>query len=147
MPTALIFAYLFQNFFVALVSPQLEEMSAFNSARAYNFLLTAVAWVVLSASYWPQRERFDRRFRLIMTVTTVTLILIGVYFVLGLTSSPASAVVYLRNIAAPFLLFQIFALVFYQYRVAMAGPLIVIGLAAACLRLCSSYSGTANSSA
>jgi hypothetical protein len=131
VPAALIFAYLFQNFFVALVSPQLEEeMSAFNSARAYNFLLTAVAWVVLCASYWLQRERFDPRFRLIMTVTTVTLIAIGVYFVLGLLSSPASAVVYLRNIAAPFLLFQVFAIVFYQNRVAMAGPLIVIGLAA-----------------
>jgi hypothetical protein len=130
VPAALIFAYLFQNLFVALISPQLEEVSEFNSARAYNFLLTAVAWVVLSAPYWMRRERFDQRFRQIMNVTTVSLIIIGVYFAVGMASNPSSAIVYLRNIAAPLLLFQIFALVFYQYRVAMAGPLIVIGLAA-----------------
>jgi len=131
LPTALIFAYLFQNLFVALVSPQLEDLSAFNSARAYNFILSAVAWIVLSSSYWMRRERFDRRFRLIMNVTTVALAFIGIYFVVGMASNPASAAVYLRNIAAPFLLLQIFALVFYRYRVGMAGPLILIGLASA----------------
>jgi hypothetical protein len=130
LPIVLIFSYLFQNLFVALISPHIEDLASFNSARAYNFILTAVAWAVLAASYWSARTTFDPRFRRIMDVTTVALMLIGAYFVVGLTSDPGNAVTYLRNISAPFFLFQIFALVTYRNRVAMTGALTLVALAA-----------------
>ena len=57
----------------------------------------------------PSATAIDRRMRLMIDVTTGALVLIGAYFVLGVGANPASAVIYLRNIAAPFLLFQIFA--------------------------------------
>jgi hypothetical protein len=114
-PVVLIFSYQFQNLFVAMVSPHIADVDQLNSIRAYNFVLTAVVWLVLAASYWLERPRIDRRMRLLMDVTTAALVLIGFYFVLGLLANPANAAVYLRNIAAPFLLIQIFAIVGYRH--------------------------------
>jgi hypothetical protein len=64
-----------------------------------------------------------------MDVTTAALVLIGAYFVLGFPANPGAATVYLRNIATPFLLFQIFLLVAYRHRIALTTPLIVMALA------------------
>jgi hypothetical protein len=49
-----------------------------------------------------------------------------VYFVIGLTANPSGAVVYLRNIATPVLLFQVFALVAYRHRVSIMSALVVL---------------------
>ena len=117
VPVALISSYLFQNLFVSLVSPAISDMDQFNSIRAYNFILTAVIWIVVAWTFWTARASFDRRFRAFMDITTVALITIGVYFVLGLAANPSGALIYLRNIVAPFLLLQIFAVVAYRNRV------------------------------
>jgi hypothetical protein len=129
LPTALIFAYLFQNLVVALLSPQIADLDQFNAIRAYNFVLTAVAWVAVVVPYWSARASFARHLRVLMDVTTAALALIGVYFVLGFAANPGSAAVYLRNIATPFLLFQIFLLVAYRHRIALAAPLVTIAVA------------------
>ena len=126
VPTALIFAYLFQNLFVALVSPQFTGIDQLNAIRAYNFVMTATVWLVLTIGYWLERNSLDRRLRLMIDVTTGVMVLIGAYFVLGVGANPSSAVTYLRNIAAPFLLFQIFALVAYRYPVPLIKPLTII---------------------
>lgn len=128
VPIVLIFSCVFQNLFVALVSPQIVSLDQLNSIRAYNFLLTAVMWVVLAATYWINRASIDRRMRLLMDVTTATLMLIGIYFVIGVPANPGNAVVYLRNIAAPFLLLQIFAVVAYYHRISIASVLTLIGV-------------------
>jgi hypothetical protein len=115
LPFVLIFSYQFQNLFVALVSPHIASLEQLNAIRAYSFVFTAVVWLVLAASYWLERPSVDRPMRLLMDVTTAALVLIGPYFVLGLMSNPANALVYLRNIAAPVLLIQIFAVVGYRH--------------------------------
>src|SRR5262245_15747778 len=130
VPITLICAYLFQNLFVAIVSPQLTDVSSFNSARAYNFVLTVTIWFALMASFWMDRSQYDGRLKWILDITTAVLILIGVYFVIGLLSNPSSAITYLRNISCPVLLFQIFVLIFSSYRVTLTTPLVVVGLAA-----------------
>ena len=126
VPVALIFAWLFQNLFVALVSPQFTSIDQLNAIRAYNFVMTATVWLVLTVGYWLERNRLDRRMRLMIDVTTGVMVLVGVYFLLGVGANPASAVTYLRNIAAPFLLFQIFALVACRYPVPFIKPLTII---------------------
>jgi hypothetical protein len=126
VPIALIFSYLFQNLFVALVSPAIDDIGQFNTIRAYNFILTAVTWIVAAWWFWTARASYDRRFRALMDVTTVALAAIGVYFVLGLIANPAGAVIYLRNIVAPFLLLQIFAVVAYRNRISMSWALIAV---------------------
>ena len=125
-PAALIFSYLFQNLFVALVSPAIDDISQFNAIRAYNFILTAVTWIVAAWWFWTARASYDRRFRALMDVTTVALAAIGVYFVLGLLANPGGAVIYLRNIVVPFLLLQIFAVVAYRNRISMSWALISV---------------------
>ena len=130
IPTVLIFSYVFQNLFVALVSPHIDSLDQLNAIRAYNFLLTAVIWVVLAASYAMNRSGVEKRMRLLMDVTTGALVLIGVYFVIGFAFNAGSAVVYLRNIAAPFLLLQIFTIIAYRHRVSVTGVLMLVGMLA-----------------
>lgn len=130
VPVVLIVAYLFQNLFVALVSPEITSIDELNSIRGYNFLLTAVIWAVLVLSYWTARQDFDRGMQRLMDLTTAAFVVIGIYFCLGLAVSPMGAVVYLRNIATPFMLLQIFALVAYRSRVDITGPVTLIALIA-----------------
>ena len=126
IPIALVISYLFQNLFVALVSPQITGIEQLNSIRAYNFVTTASVWLVLTAGYWLERRTIERRMRLTIDVTTAALVLIGAYFALGVVSAPENAATYLRNIAAPFLLFQIFALVAYRHPVRFIKPLTIV---------------------
>ena len=130
VPIVLIFSYLFQNFFVALVSPQIGDINEFNAARGYNFILTAAVWIVVAGSYWLGRASVDARLRSVINVTTVALIFVGLYFGIGLLRDPGGAIVYLRNIAAPLLLFQIVVLVAYRYRVSVTSALVLIATAA-----------------
>jgi hypothetical protein len=129
-PIVLIFSYLFQNLFVALVSPLVGNLDEFNAVRAYNFVLTATIWIVVAGSYWLGHANFDARLRSVINVTTIALVVVGLYFGVGLLKDPSAATVYLRNIAAPLFLFQIFTLVAYRYRVSVTAALILIATAA-----------------
>jgi hypothetical protein len=130
VPVALIIAYLFQNLFVAMVSPAIVDNEQLNTIRAYNFLMTATVWLVITAGYWIDRGSLDRRVRVATDVTTGVLVLIGLYFVLGVLSHAESAVTYLRNIAAPFLLFQICLITAYRSPIEFTKPLVIVaGLA------------------
>ena len=128
VPIVLIIAYLFQNTFVALVSPHIATLDEFNTIRAYNFVLTATVWLVLFSGYWLERGSMHKRMRVLIDVTTGVLVLIGFYFTLGLAASAESAATYLRNIAAPILLFQIFALIAYRYPVPFIKPLVIVAV-------------------
>ena len=130
VPIVLLFSYLFQNLCIALVSPAITNVDQLNAMRGYNFILTAAMWLALAASYWAARASFDRNFRSLIDVTTAALVVIGIYFILGLASNPGGAIVYLRNIVTPVLLFQAFALVAYRHRVSVTAPLIVMAVAA-----------------
>ena len=129
VPAILIFSFVFQNAFVAVVSPQLVSVDQFNAIRAYNFISTAVVWMVIVGQYWMARSAVDARLRSLMRMTTLALIGIGFYFCLGLATDPVGATIYLRNICTPFLLFQIFTLVAYRNRVVLASALVVIAFA------------------
>jgi hypothetical protein len=128
LPLALIVSYLCQNFFVALLSPAIDSLEQFNTIRAYNFVFTVIAWATVAGQYWLARGTYERQIRSIIDLTTIGLVLIGVYFVIGLTANPAGAAVYLRNIATPVLLFQVFALVAYRYRVSVMTAFVALGL-------------------
>jgi hypothetical protein len=122
VPTALLFAYLFQNLFVALVSPVAVSADQLNVMRGYNFILTVATWIMLATPFWVARAGFDRDFRRLIDVTTAMLVVVGLYFVLGLAANPGGAIVYLRNLVAPLLLFQVFALVAYDHKLSLTGP-------------------------
>ena len=126
VPVALVIAYLFQNLFVALVSPHIDGAEQLNTLRAYNFLMTATVWLVVTVGYWLDRGSLDRRARIVIDATTAALVLIGLYFVLGIGANAESAVTYLRNIAAPFLLLQICLLIAHRSPVEFMKPLVIV---------------------
>ncbi len=128
VPITLIFAYLCQNLFVAMLSTQITSIDQLNFLRAYNFIMTVVMWATLAAGFWLARGSFDWRFRRLMDATTFVLVVIGIYFLIGVMANPASAATYLRNISAPFLLFQIFALVAYRHRVSLMAAFLVLAV-------------------
>lgn len=128
IPITLIFAYLCQNLFVAMLSTQITSIDQLNFLRGYNFIMTVVIWATLSAGFWLARGSFDRRFRGLMDATTFVLVVIGIYFLIGVMANPASAATYLRNVSAPFLLFQIFALVAYRHRVSLMAAFLVLAV-------------------
>ena len=129
LPSVLIFSYLFQNLFVSLVSPQIAELSDFNTIRGYNFLLTAAAWLMIIIHYWNNRASFDRGFRAAMNVSFWALGLVALYFMIGLQIDPMSTVIYLRNIAVPFMMFNIFAVVGVRFRPAIGTTFLVMAYA------------------
>src|SRR5262249_36115829 len=51
--------------------------------------------------------------------------------VIGAATNPGGAIIYLRNIVVPLLLFQIFAVVAYRHRLAITAPLTVLAAIAA----------------
>jgi hypothetical protein len=126
VPVALVFAWVFQNLFVAFVSPHITTLDDFNKIRAYNFLFTAVVWVAIIVGFWISRSDHDRRLCKLIDLTTAVLILIGVYFLIGFTHNPSSAASYLRNIATPFFMFQIIAIISYRHQVSVTRALMVI---------------------
>jgi hypothetical protein len=131
IPIVILFSYMFQNLFVALLSPYLEDLSSFNAARGYNFVLTVAVWLVIVGRFWLKRSQFDTRLRSIIDVTTIVLVMMAIYFAIGFIANGSNAITYLRNISVPILLFQIFAVVFSQYDVKLSAVLLWTALAAA----------------
>jgi hypothetical protein len=126
LPIVLMFSCLFQNLFVSLVSPAINDLDQLNAIRAYNFILTVVAWGMVVAPYWLARGSFNRSVRVLIDITTAALIVVGAYFIIGLAANPGGAIAYLRNIASPILLFQIFALVAYRHRLSLTAALVAL---------------------
>jgi hypothetical protein len=129
LPVILVFSYLFQNVFVALVSPEIVDLADFKTIRGYNFLLTATAWTVVVFQYWINRETFDRRLRALLNVSFLGLGLVGLYFMIGLMSNPTNAAIYLRNLATPLMLFDIFAVVAARFRLTIQAAFVVMACA------------------
>lgn len=130
IPIVLLFAYVFQNFFVSVLTPEIGSLDQFNSIRSYNFILTAVIWLVVVGRYWLERDTVGEPLRSIMNMMIIALIGIGFYFCFGFLSNPMGATIYLRNITTPIFLFQVFAVVAYRNRISISGALVVIAVVA-----------------
>ncbi|MBA4782617.1 MAG: hypothetical protein H2045_05300 [Rhizobiales bacterium] len=104
---AVLFAAIFQNVFVSLISPYLLSDSDFNIARGYSFFILASVWLVAFAGYVFRMRGQNQAFDLIMNVTTGVLVLIGIYFLIGFIQNPLGSIIYLRNIGSAFMFFQV----------------------------------------
>ena len=118
-PLVVVFALLFQNLFISMMSGFLVTKSDYNFVRGYNFFTTAVFWLWLFGHYALNWRSFSRMTNKIMVMGLIGFALIGVYFLLGLTKSPAGAVVYLRNIITPLMVLQIFFLATLKRQIPM----------------------------
>ena len=109
-PLVVVFSVLFQNLFVSVFSGFLITKEDYNFVRGYNFFTTVVFWLWLFGHYALNWRSFSRSVNKIMLVCLFGFGLIGLYFLYGMAKSPAGAIVYLRNIIMPLLVFQIFFL-------------------------------------
>jgi hypothetical protein len=113
-PVTLISAWVFQNLIVSLVSPAVETLPDFNMIRSYNFLTTTIMWLLVILYYAQRRRACAPAIQCLMDVTLAAAALVAPFFMAGLLQNPMAAVIYLRNILTPLMLFQIFLLSAYR---------------------------------
>ena len=125
---AIFFALLYQNFFVSLAAGHIVSDDDFDVIRGYNFVLLSVTWLVTTVTFlagWRERNRaLDPFVKVLIGVFAV----LGVYFLLGFALYGITAVIYLRNIVTPLLLFQICMLAFVRQPIRLGQAVTVLSV-------------------
>lgn len=124
---AVIFAALFQNFFVAIISPHLIDESDFNVARGYSFIILCAAWSVAFLSYVFRERGKNASLDQMMKLTTVVFAIIGFYFLLGFVQNPLGSIISLRSTASALMFFQLTLIFFALYPLRISYALTIIG--------------------
>ncbi|WP_146006418.1 hypothetical protein [Cohaesibacter celericrescens] len=109
-PLVVVFSLIFQNMFVSIFSDFLVDQNDYNFVRGYNFLTMMILWLWLFGQYGLNWRSYGRTVNRIMGAGLIGFGLIGVYFLLGMAKNPSGAIIYLRNIISPLVIFQIFFL-------------------------------------
>ncbi|WP_162559740.1 hypothetical protein [Methylobacterium radiodurans] len=126
IPGVVLFAFAFQNLFVSIISPLIEDIDTFKALKGYSFVLVISLWLCVIGRYvFVRLRRYGTTTRLI-TLTFGVQALVAVYFLLGLTGTPFAAVVYLRNLILPLCLFQIALVVSTESKVDLSWIMIPI---------------------
>ena len=115
VPFVILFTLLFQNSCVSIFSDFLTTKDDYNFVRGYNFLTMMIAWLWLYGHYVMNWQRHDRQTNRIMTAGFIAFVVIGLYLVLGMAKNPTGAIIYLRNVITPMVLFQICFLVSQRF--------------------------------
>lgn len=128
-----LFAMLFQNLFVSMAASAIDSREEFDLIRGYNFILLSMTWLVCCTRY-----ALDWRHRLValdpfIKVSAAVFAVVGAYFLVGFALYGMTAVVYLRNIITPMLLFHVCILTMIRASV-RPGPALTLAavLVAAC---------------
>jgi hypothetical protein len=125
---AIVFALLFQNLFVALAAGYIVDDNDFNVIRGYNFVTIAMTWLVFTATFLADWRRCKKSIDPFVKVLAALFVILGVYFLLGFALYRMAAIVYLRNIVTPLLLFQICMLAFLRRPVRLGQALTILSI-------------------
>jgi hypothetical protein len=125
---AIVFALLFQNTFVSLAADHVVSDTDFDVIRGYNFVIIAVTWLVSTATFLANWRRRDRAVEPFVKVLVGLYVILGVYFLVGFVLYRMAAIIYLRNILTPLLLFQICMLAFLGRPVRLGQALTVLSV-------------------
>jgi hypothetical protein len=133
VPAVLIFAMMFQNLIVSLLSPAITDQEAFNFIRGYAFLTTVVVWLTLVGGFLAAPGRHSPLVRRLVRQGIWLLMIVGVFAAIGLVRNGSAAIIYTRNIVTPILLLHIMLLISGRMRVGI-GPMLQLyaGLFFAC---------------
>ncbi len=110
VPGVVIFAAMFQNTIVSILTPWIADADGFNFIRGYTFLVTVVMWLVLVGAFLARPDDHGPLARRLVRQGIVVLVVIGVYAVIGLARNGSAAIVYTRNIVTPVLLLHLMLL-------------------------------------
>ncbi|WP_170975715.1 hypothetical protein [Rhizobium sp. FY34] len=124
----ILFGFIFQNLIVSLLSGSIGSADEFDIIRAYNFLNVCIVWLVLAIMMLARLTDLQPMLRRILFRTTVMLCLIGAYFAIGFVLYGMGAVINLRNVVTPTLLFQICLVVFALHQVRLGAALSAMGM-------------------
>lgn len=125
VPAVLIFAMMFQNLIVSVLSPAITDNDAFNFIRGYTFLTTVMVWLVLIGDFLLVPGRHSALVRRLVGRGLALLVVIGGFAAIGLVKNGSAAIIYTRNIVTPILLFHIMLLISGRMRVGI-GPMIQV---------------------
>ena len=108
---SILVALIFQNLFVSLVSSDLSGPGEFKIIRGYNFLILLVIWLVTISGYLRWFRGRNQTLDTLMNATFLAMILVFFYFAFGFIQNPTPAIIYLRNITSPLMIFQVVLLI------------------------------------
>ncbi len=132
-PMLILVSFMFQTMFVAMASSRATQFSELDAMKVYDFLTTIGVWAaVASRVLFGYASVSPFLWRMILASTGI-LVLAGVYFIAGLPIDSRGAMIYMRNIGLPALLFQICLFVASRNPLAMRS---IIGLLLALLTIC-----------
>jgi hypothetical protein len=124
----IVFALLFQNTFVSLAVGSVVSDDDFDMIRGYNFVTISVTWLVLTAGFladWRNRKAAIEPF---VRVLVALYVILGAYFLVGFALYGMAAIIYLRNIVTPLLLFQICMLAFLRRPIRLSQAMTVLSV-------------------
>jgi hypothetical protein len=123
-----IFALVFQNIFVSIMSPLISGPSELEFIKGYNFLICAVMWATIVAAWLVRWRTAPAAVTKLMVAGVGVMAVIGVYFLIGFMQDPLAAVIYLRNVVFPILMFQLALLTASSHATPLTRVLIAIGV-------------------
>ncbi len=120
--------FIFQNTIVGMLMDWVTSKAEFDMMRAYNFFTVCLAWATIAARLLSGRLPCPPALMVFLKATVSALAVIGLYFVLGFALYGTLAIVNLRNIATPLLLFQICVVLFATVPLRLGPELSLVGL-------------------
>ncbi len=132
-PVIILTSNIFQNIFVAMVSPYFNDIGDLDPLKSYSFVTTVVIWFTVVVKFLGDRQNFSPFVRRMFYASSALLMIYGVYFAAGLLVNPRNATVYLRNIGLPVLLFQLFLIVAAKHDIPLPKLItVILGLLVVC---------------
>ncbi len=125
-PTVVLTVNIFQNIVVSLLSPNFSDFSEIEPLKSYNFITTISIWSIVFFRFISDRRSFSPFVWRMILASIALLAIAGLYFVAGLAINSRNAIIYMRNIGLPVLLFQLFLIVGARRRILL--PSIVAAL-------------------
>jgi hypothetical protein len=123
-----IFTLVFQNIFVSIMSPIIGSPSELEFIKGYNFLGCAVMWATVVAVWLLRWRSAPAAVMRLMIAGFVLMATIGIYFLIGFLQDQLPAVIYLRNVVFPLLMFQLALLTASSSATPITRVLIAIGV-------------------
>ena len=116
VPIFVLTVTIFQNFFVALASPNFNDIASVEPLKAYSFVTTVVVWLVVMTKFALARRTFSPFVRKMVYASGALFAVYGFYFLAGLAIDARNSIVYFRNLVVPLLLFQLFLIVAARHK-------------------------------
>lgn len=108
VPFLLLFAFLFQNWFIASSASWISDLALFDGMRATNFAVLMAAYGCFTLAVFLNPSLVQRPLRKWIVGGWIVVALIALYFAFGFVrGNGRDAVLYLRNILTPFACFHV----------------------------------------